>query len=225
MSKKRNSSSSSNSKRKFKRALVKSEAFLLSDAFRAQTLSEDPTMLSTIPYLARINRYGFLTTNSQRGKTISKGNKEDFFIDERAYIMGFMLTSEAKKLIEWINTQTDKVAIHLPYFDDLNSPIEMPTHLWMPLTIRRNKKTLQVKDVITHMSSAMEWSALETSISDVDIGFQLTDFIPKENFNRSNRASPSPIAFLFCFDIKWHRDAIKSKNGLFRDVIRALQKM
>ena len=69
--------------------------------------------MGSLDELTAINRNGFITTNSQEG-VISQGFNEEskrfWKIKERGYLMGFMRLSQGGKFINWINSNTDKIA-------------------------------------------------------------------------------------------------------------------
>ena len=69
--------------------------------------------IGSLDKLTTINRNGFITTNSQEG-IINQGFNEEtkrfWKIKERGYLTGFMRLSQGGKFINWINSNTDKIA-------------------------------------------------------------------------------------------------------------------
>jgi hypothetical protein len=69
--------------------------------------------IGSLDELTTINRNGFITINSQEG-VISQGFNEEskrfWKIKERGYLTGFMRLSRGGKFINWINSNTDKIA-------------------------------------------------------------------------------------------------------------------
>jgi hypothetical protein len=99
---------------------------------------EDPTMVKHLDILKEINKYGYLTKNSQAGR---KSNEY-----ERAYIQGFMMKKNAIEFLKRMNINTDKNAI---YVSVSNNNIESSFDI--PLTIEKNNKW----EVVTHMSTTV----------------------------------------------------------------------
>ena len=76
-----------------------------SDNFKQRIRDEDRTMIRHLDILKEINKYGYLTTESQAGRKCYKGKKSYFDgkpyeIKERAYISGFMKKDNAEKFIK-----------------------------------------------------------------------------------------------------------------------------
>jgi hypothetical protein len=69
--------------------------------------------IGSLDELTTINRNGLITINSQEG-VISQGFNEEskrfWKIKERGYLTGFMRLSRGGKFINWINSNTDKIA-------------------------------------------------------------------------------------------------------------------
>ena len=82
---------------------------------------EDPLMVAHIPQLARINKLGMITINSQAGnvrhsKSLRTGKRAT--IAERAYCYSFVPADAADKILRWMWTHTDKYAVKVYIGDD-----------------------------------------------------------------------------------------------------------
>ena len=82
---------------------------------------EDPLMVAHIPQLARINKLGMITINSQAGnvrhvKSLRTGKQAT--IAERAYCYSFVPADAADKILRWMWTHTDKYAVKVYIGDD-----------------------------------------------------------------------------------------------------------
>lgn len=148
-----------------------------SPSFLQVRKNEDPTMLKYMGILQRINKYGYLTTESQAGHKSGTNY-------ERAYIAGFMLETLAEKFIKNMGIFTDKTAIYLP---KCKNNTHLPASLDVPLTL--NKKSGKVVVVVTHMSSALPDSVWELQRKQL-------------NIDKSEK-----IVFIECWDPKWCRNA------------------
>jgi hypothetical protein len=135
---------------KFKYAVLDAVKTLASDAFIKRIKEEDDTMLKHLTILKEINKYGFITNNSQTG---NKNTKESYEINQRAYISGFMLESMAQHFIKNMNLYTDKGAIYIPICDTI------PSNLDIPLTITKINGEIKID---THMSSALPFSVWDS---------------------------------------------------------------
>ena len=92
---------------KFSEAQKKSIQLFESNDFKQRIREEDPTMIKHLDILKEINKYGYLTTESQAGRC-HKGAKSFFDgkpyeIKERAYICGSVsythLTLPTKRIV------------------------------------------------------------------------------------------------------------------------------
>ncbi len=118
-------------------SLIKKQLKLFdSDAFIAERESEDPAMIQHLDILKKINKHGYLTTNSQAGK--KTGNDM-----EKAYITGVMLAEDAALFIKNMSVHTDKIVAEVVISEQDTLPI--------PVTISKNKKI----DVHTHLRFSM----------------------------------------------------------------------
>ncbi len=171
-------------------------------SFEENIKEEDPLMVKYLPLLQKINKAGFLTTNSQAGHR-SKGKHfqtgKPYELIERAYLEGFMLESDAAKFIKAMGIETDKNAIYRPVGA---SATEMPPELDIPLTIvKKGSKT----SVETHTSVGLpkEWS---------------DSFKKMAHLNKSEK-----VVFILCWDAQWGRSAA-GKQGLFTQILECLTK-
>ena len=82
---------------------------------------EDPMMVTHFPQLARINKLGMITINSQAGhvthyKSVQTGKLAT--MAERAYCEGFVRPHEADEILRWMWAHTDKYAVKMQVGDD-----------------------------------------------------------------------------------------------------------
>lgn len=188
---------------KFKDALQYSLKTLSSPAFLKRIEEEDATMLEHLDILKEINKYGFLTTNSQAGshiKGISKLNGKKYDTSERAYLIGFMEKNRAEQFLKEMSLATDKTAIFVPY---CSNTVTIPAELDIPLTITKKEGKVTTD---THISVVLPESVWNSYRKEAKI-------------NKNE-----PIVFLLCWDSKWNRNA-SSKKGLFTDVLSVLKQI
>jgi hypothetical protein len=180
---------------KFSDAKKRAVAKFDSPEFIERIRSEDPTMIRQLPILKEINRLGFITTESQAGRS-SKG--KDYELIERAYICGFMLEKDAVKFIRDMGMITDKNSVYVPLTGD---DIYIPGSLDVPLTLQIKNG---ITEVVTHTSIALPrgWHDM---------------FRKAIGLNKSEKA-----VYIVCWDTHWKRLA-SSKSGLFTDVLKVLQ--
>lgn len=119
---------------KFNAAQKKAVSTFDNPEFIANIKEEDPTMIKYLDILKEINKYGYLTKNSQAGRK----TKNEY---ERAYIQGFMMKKDAIEFLKRMNIETHKNAIYV-------SINEKESLFNIPLTIQINK-------VVTHMSTTI----------------------------------------------------------------------
>jgi hypothetical protein len=186
---------------KFKDALQHSVKMIGSHEFKERVIEEDKKMLKYIPFLQKINKYGFLTTDSQAGHKTSGVSTEDgkpYQIEERAYIFGFMLEEKAADFIRDISIFTDKNAIYVPISKEDNI---LSSKFDIPLTINTAEKPVRVH---THMSPIIPSSVFEM-------------YRKGSHIDKSEK-----VVYIFCWDPQWKRNATSPK-GLFTDVLKVLQ--
>lgn len=185
---------------KFREACAAAVAMFGEKSFEEKIKEEDPLMVKYLPLLQKINKAGFLTTNSQAGHR-SKGKQyqtgKPYELTERAYLLGFMLEEEAEKFIKTIGIETDKNAIFIPVGASAD---DLPSALDIPLTIVKKGSTISVD---THVATALpkEWS---------------DSFKKMVHLNKSEK-----VVYILCWDTKWGRQAA-GKNGLFTKVLECL---
>ncbi len=186
---------------KFKDALVHSIKTLGSSDFIEAHRKEDSKMVKYFPLLADINRYGFLTENSQSGKRTAGKSYQGgtpYIYSERAYLSGFMMPEMAAEFIQKMCIETDKVVIFIPI---CSGTTYIPASLDIPLTIREKEgKTT----IITHQSSAL---------------LESVDAIQRASVKLNKR---DPAVMIFCYDTHWNRDAA-GNHGLFTEVLKILK--
>jgi hypothetical protein len=186
---------------KFNEARDAAVAMFGEKSFIEKIKEEDPLMVKYIPLLQKINKAGFLTTNSQagnrsRGKHFKTG--KPYELVERAYLEGFMLETDAAKFIKSMGINTDKNAIFRPVGVSANA---LPSELDIPLTITKMGSSTTV---ITHTTVGLpkEWS---------------DSFKKMAHLNKSEK-----VVFILCWDTHWGRSA-SGKSGLFTQVIDCLR--
>lgn len=75
----------------WKGMLARCSEFLLSSEFLERVQQEDVTMVHAIPMLSQMNRFGYLTTDSQEGKMERFTRKKIGYVQkQRAYVCGLM---------------------------------------------------------------------------------------------------------------------------------------
>jgi hypothetical protein len=185
---------------KFREACAAAAAKLGEESFAAKIKEEDPLMVKYLPLLQKINKAGFLTTNSQAGHR-SKGKHyqtgKPYELIERAYLEGFMVESEAAKFIKAMGIDTDKNAIFRPV---CGGSADLPPELDIPLTLVKRDSGISVE---THSTVGLpqEWS---------------DSFKKMVHLNKSEK-----VVFIFCWDTRWGRMA-GGKKGLFTQVLECL---
>ena len=91
-----------------------------SSAFLDRIREEDSSMLKHLGILQKINQRGFITVDSQAGRQSSgrQSSGSHYKIEERAYVTGFMLESDAVEFIKRMGIETDKNAVFVAMVDD-----------------------------------------------------------------------------------------------------------
>jgi hypothetical protein len=198
----------------FNKAKEKAVKMLSSDEFKDRVIDEDESMLGHINNLIKINKKGFITTESQGGKKSTGKTQEGkhYTIQERAFVSGFMLEKKAEDFIKIINTETDKNAMFIPHCED---KVYLPSGLDIPLTItnvagtssrgyrRQSLLSGNKNEITTHTSNVLPKTIWEM-------------YRKQAGINKTEK-----IVYVFCWDTKWNRNASK-KNGLFIDIIKHL---
>ena len=188
---------------KFREACAAAVKLFGKESFIKKIKEEDLLMVKYIPLLQKINKAGFLTTNSQAGHH-SKGKHfqtgKPYELTERAYLEGFMLVADAEKFIKAMGIHTDKNAIFRPV---CKSATELQPELDIPLTIVKRGENISVETHIT-VGLPENWSDL---------------FKKMVNLNKSEK-----VVFISCWDTNWGRSAAE-KNGLFIQVLECMQRI
>jgi len=183
---------------KFNEAKAQAVALFNSAEFKERVNEEDALMLRQLAVLQEINKHGFITVNSQAGNK-SKGKHYEtgkpYENLERAYLMGFMLETEAALFIKNMGLKTDKNAIYVPACSD---DILLPSALDIPLTVTKSGGPNGTR-IDTHFSVALPKSAFD--------GFR----------KQAKLSKSEKVVFIFCWDSEWGR------KGLFKDVLRVLK--
>ena len=95
----------------FASAQTKMIKYLSSDEFKER--GDSNSTIKSVPVLQKIIKKGFITFDSQEG-IISDGFNENtgkyYIIKERAYVTGFMKSSQSVEFVENINSHTNKIA-------------------------------------------------------------------------------------------------------------------
>ncbi len=185
---------------KFKNAQTMAIHKFDTEDFLTRIKEEDETMLQYLPIFKKMNEKGFITTGAQAGRKsggISVLNNKPYFMEERAFVEGFMPYKKAVSFLRNMNLYTDKNATNVFISD--NSKF-LKSELDIPLTITtQNNKT----KIDTHMP--------------LSLPINILNFYKKEHkLNRSEN-----VLYVFCWDPIWNRSA-SNVDGLFTDVLRNL---
>ena len=181
---------------------------LASDDFKSREDAGDT--ISSVPILQEIVRHNMITENSQEG-VISKGfnehSKEFYVIKERAYLSGFMKHPAALKLVNYLNTYTDKVA-----FIVMIVPTEVEEYLRATkgniiVTVEASAKTVEKVTNFTTASIARQF------IDESGLTFMKGLLNIREDVE---------VDLVMCFDPQYGRLA-SSKDGLYADVLKGLK--
>ena len=184
---------------KFADALKSAVKMFSSTEFLKNIKEEDPTMIKHMELLKNINQLGFLTENSQAGRS-RKGVRDGkrYEIKERAYLSGFMIEDHAKEFIKSMGILTDKNAVFVPVCCD---DVIIPASLDLPVTITTKQGETSVT---THVSMALPK--------------EVFDFLKKQvKLDKREK-----VVYILCWDTKWSRNA-GSSTGLFNDVLKVLK--
>ena len=180
---------------------------LASDVFKQREDAGDT--ISSVPILQEIVRHNMITENSQEG-TISKGynerSKEFYVIKERAYLSGFMKHPAALKLVNYLNTYTDKVA-----FITMVVPTEVEEYLRatkgnITVTVEASAKT---PEKVTNFTTA---TAAPQFIDESGLTFMKASLNIRDDVE---------VDYVMCFDPVYGRLA-SSNDGLYADVLKGL---
>jgi hypothetical protein len=147
--------------------------------------------------LAAMNDAGLLTVDSQDAPDAT----------QRAYVEGFMPSTRAEALVDWVNLNTDVVAI-VPVEDEVargQKGVAYPQGMGIALT--RHLFPRKTWRKTTHV-----FTYLPVAPGDIDI--------PMAEAGLSKRLPD--LVTVFCFDPQWGRSATSASDGLFGKVNRGL---
>ena len=196
--------------------LAKREEIFNSSEFKEETDEEDPKMTPLIPYFIKLNKLGYITSESQNGHVThvrkSVRTSSPSTIIERAFISGYMEEELAAHFLRVFNIESNgKIAMYLPI---VPNSTYLPSHLDVPLTITKHgKQALSDSEIETHMSSAIPKEA--------DTIFQRNQLGIKTLIDRSRKR----YVIIECVDTIWRRNGIETRDGLFKEVLRVLMKI
>ncbi len=158
---------------------------------------EDKTMLEHLPTLRKINKMGFLSLDSQAGRTFKSKNYktgEKYREEQRAYLIGMMEINKAVSFVRRMSMDTDKIAV----------PVTAnPTHsrqFNIPLTINIMNHKVEVR-------TSTPLTLPELSLNRYKEELQLN-----QNEN---------VVCILCWDPIWNR-SVSDDDGLFEDVLDCL---
>lgn len=199
---------------KFADAQTKMIEYLKSSDFSNREDSKDT--ISSISMLEKIIKNGFITTNSQEGICKSGYNKETdryYRIEERAYLSGFMKNDLAKKFVERINTETDKIA----YITQIVPGKEFDTFFYE-----------NMKDISFIPVTVSGFSSTKSGIKNLYPDSSLNLTLPTNIFNHSKKNAhlnkDEAVHEVQCIDPVYCRKATSVK-GLYKDVLQILAKL
>jgi len=170
---------------------------------RAGGLKDDPENSQVLPPsfapLAAMNDAGLLTVDSQDAPDAT----------QRAYVDGLMPSKRAEALVDWLNLNTDMVAI-VPVEHEVPrrlSHIQPPHPQGMGVALTRHLFPGKIWRRTTHVRTHMVLGPGSNENMQVE---------------EAGLSEPDPdLVSVTCFDPKWGRSATSS-DGLFGHVIRAL---
>lgn len=115
--------------------------------------------------------------------------------DERSYVDGFMKTNRVRKFCENVNMETDKIAFVLQ-----PCPRDMYSHITVTRHGKLGNRKSETRTFLYNKQSTLAFLRRDAGVD------------PNDN----------TIVFVCCIDPRWERVAY-GRNGLFGDVVRALQ--
>lgn len=201
---------------KFDDARKEMVKYLDSNDFKEREDAE--TTIPAIKILQEINKAGLLTTNSQTGedeKGYDKETKKYYHIVERAYLDGYMKRERALKVIDYLNTYTDKIAYFIfvnadPAFAKLFFEGSVKAIPSIPVTVSGSsiKSQADIKDLspFTTMPTTLPKSTVDLYKKHVKL-------------NKSE-----DVLWVTFIDPEYGRNALK-KNGLFTVVLDTLKQI
>jgi hypothetical protein len=181
--------------------------YLQSEEFKNRGDTKDS--IHSIPQLVKMNELGLLTTNSQPGikQTGTDEKGKSWVIDQRSYVQGFMLVSDAQEFMEIFNTdlENDKICISTTVIDSNKHILGNGDKEWkerFPLTLEDGKP-------FTRSYFTIDKDYFETVGSEVK-------FASKNRYN--------VFVLILCIDPKWNRNA-NDESGLNSQILKVLQQI
>ena len=197
---------------KFINAQAKMIKYLKSYDFSNREDAQDT--ITSIPILEKIITNGFISDGSQEGIYKSGYNTETkryYKTKERAYLTGFMKRVKARKFVERINTETNKIAFIVQIdssdaFDKLFYEGDPNAVSSIPVTVENSASIkYKIKSLYPHSKIKL--------------------VLPKSTFNYMKKAANlkkiNAVEYIACIDPVYCRRA-NSVNGLYKDVIKTL---
>ena len=196
----------------FKNAQQKMITHIASSEFKKR--EDAQTTLKSIPILKKIIKYGYLTDSSQEGMIESgynKKTKKKYFINERAYVVGFMKKKYSRKFVDWINVNTNKISLII--VNDSSKSFEKKFYdegnhdgiSTIPVTIQGNteKRLTPVTNIHLILPSKI-------------IKFQL---------EQVSLTKSDDVDYVACIDPQYGLRADDKSNGLYKCIIEGLMQM
>jgi hypothetical protein len=197
---------------KFINAQTKMIKYLKSLDFSNRSDTQD-TIIS-LPILEKIITNGFISDGSQEGihnRGYNTETKRYYKIKERAFLTGFMKRAKARKFVERINTETNKIAFIVQIdpseaFDKLFYEGDPNAVSSIPVTVENS-------------------ASIKSKIKSLYPHSQIKLVLPKSTFNcmkkSANLKKICAIEYIACIDPVYCRRA-NSVNGLYKDVLKTL---
>ena len=173
--------------------------------------------VSSVPILQKVIKGGMITENSQEGSCLRGFNEDSgryYEIQERAYLTGFMKRENARKFVDLLNTETDKIAFIIQSepnqeFDKLFYEGDPKAISSIPVTVGNSAK--RKSDIKTLYPNTRLYLVMPTNtINNIKKGVHL------------NKAEA--VELVACIDPVYCRKAASAK-GLYKDVLKVLEKL
>ena len=199
---------------KFINAQTKIIKYLKSSDFSNREDAQDT--IPSIPILEKIISNGFISEGSQEGIYKSGYNaktKMYYKIKERAYLSGFMKRDKARKFVERLNTETNKIAFIVQI--DSSDAFNKLFYEGVPEAVSSIPVTVENSATIkSGIKSLYPFSKIKLVIP-----LQAFNFMKKLAYlDKRNR-----VEYVVCIDAVYCRRA-SSVNGLYKDVLKFLLK-
>ena len=197
------------------KAQTKMIEYLKSSDFSNREDSQDT--LTSITTLEKIIKNGFISTGSQEGIYNSGYNAETkryYKSKERAYLSGFMKRNKARKFVERLNSETNKIAFIIQID---------PTKSFDKLFNEGNPEAVSSIPITVENSSSKK-SGIKTLYPFSKIKLVL----PKSTFNFMKKSAyltkKDLVEYVECIDPVYCRRA-NGVNGLYKDVLKVLMEI